>query len=132
MAKLPRVKSEEEVEIKETETEESQSSTVSTVVDVAQKNAEEANAEEVKETEDAPEDENSETAPPAPTNSVPPVTVVVPKETVKKEATVKVSLICNHSCTIGGVPYHFTKGKIAYVPEPVKEILRRAGLLAAL
>lgn len=42
---------------------------------------------------------------------------------------VKVCLNCNHSCSIGGIRYNFEKGKSVNVPEGVKEILKRAGLL---
>lgn len=48
------------------------------------------------------------------------------------ERNVKVALIKNHSCTIGGVTYHFEKGKQYNVPQSVKTILKQAGLLSAL
>lgn len=54
--------------------------------------------------------------------------VVVPT----KETRVKVATTCNHSCHIGGEAYHFVAGVTTYVPRPVKDILKRAGLLAAI
>lgn len=55
---------------------------------------------------------------------------VVSKPAVAKN--VKVCLKANHSCTIGGVRYHFEKGKQYNVPEGVKTILRQADLLMPL
>ena len=61
------------------------------------------------------------------------VTIVPPKNpTPTKATTVKVATVCDHSCYIGGKPYHFKKGVPTNVPEPVKQILKNAGLLAAL
>lgn len=75
--------------------------------------------------------ENPETAPPAKVEPV--ITVSAPaKKTPTKATTVKVATVCDHSCFIGGVPYHFKKGVPTSVPEPVKSILRNAGLLMAL
>ena len=45
---------------------------------------------------------------------------------------VKVCLRANHSCSIGGVTYHFEKGKQYNVPESVKSILLQADLLKPL
>lgn len=45
---------------------------------------------------------------------------------------VKVCLKEDHSCFIGGVHYHFTKGKQTNVPESVKTILMKADLLMPL
>lgn len=61
------------------------------------------------------------------------VTIAPPKNpTPTKATTVKVATVCDHSCHIGGKPYHFKKGVPTSVPEPVKQILKNAGLLAAL
>lgn len=61
------------------------------------------------------------------------VTIAPPKNTTPTKATtVKVATVCDHSCYIGGKPYHFKKGVPTNVPEPVKQILKNAGLLAAL
>lgn len=61
------------------------------------------------------------------------VTIAPPKNhTPTKATTVKVATVCDHSCYIGGKPYHFKKGVPTNVPEPVKQILKNAGLLAAL
>ena len=61
------------------------------------------------------------------------VTIAPPKNTTPTKATtVKVDTVCDHSCYIGGKPYHFKKGVPTNVPEPVKQILKNAGLLAAL
>ena len=61
------------------------------------------------------------------------VTIAPPKSTAPTKATtVKVATVCDHSCYIGGKPYHFKKGVPTNVPEPVKQILKNAGLLAAL
>lgn len=44
--------------------------------------------------------------------------------------TVKVKTNTDHACTIGGVRYFFTAGKQQNVPETVKDILLKAGLLS--
>lgn len=51
-----------------------------------------------------------------------------PKEIPVK--MVRVMTNTNHTCSIGGVRYTFTKGVCKNVPSQVKEILRKAGLLA--
>lgn len=81
------------------------------------------------EKDEADAGENPETAPPRKDDVV---VITPPPAAVPKPTTVKVATVCDHSCHIGGVPYHFKKGVITPVPEPVKEILRNAGLLAAL
>ena len=160
MAKLPKVKKsvqdeeavemhgsvapEEEVE----ETTEEQSSALESIMSSATQNA--ANAGEEDEVEDdtaeeqesnpdvsehSEEDdgdagENPETAPPEKTEPV--ITVSAPQKVPPKPTTVKVATVCDHSCYIGGVPYHFKKGVPTPVPQPVKDILRNAGLLMAL
>ena len=56
----------------------------------------------------------------APTTKTPPV------------QNVKIRICKDHVCTIGGETYSFTKGKVEIVPENVKAILSRAGLLLPL
>lgn len=51
-----------------------------------------------------------------------------PKEIPVK--MVKVMTNIDHTCSIGGVRYTFVKGICKNVPAQVKEILRKAGLLA--
>lgn len=80
-----------------------------------------------EETEEVDSGENPETAPPE--NGI---VMAPPKKSTPKATTVKVATVCDHSCYIGGVPYHFKQGVVTYVPAPVKDILRRAGLLQAL
>ena len=48
------------------------------------------------------------------------------------EKNVKIRTKTNHSCCIGGVRYHFEKGKQTNVPESVKAILLQADLLMPL
>lgn len=48
------------------------------------------------------------------------------------EKNVKIRTKVNHSCCIGGVRYHFEKGKQMNVPESVKAILLQADLLMPL
>ena len=48
------------------------------------------------------------------------------------EKNVKIRTRVNHSCCIGGVRYHFEKGKQTNVPESVKAILLQADLLMPL
>ena len=48
------------------------------------------------------------------------------------EKNVKIRTRVNHSCSIGGVRYHFEKGKTVNVPESVKAILLQADLLMPL
>lgn len=57
-------------------------------------------------------------------------TEAVPKRPL--ERNVKVCLKVNHSCKIGGVQYHFERGKQVNVPASVKSILLEAGLLLPL
>lgn len=69
--------------------------------------------------------ENPETAPPD---------VQFEDNSDKKapERKVKIVLKENHTCSIGGVRYHFEKGKQYNVPASVKSILMQAGLLMPL
>ena len=53
-----------------------------------------------------------------------------PKTPIEKN--VKIRTKVNHSCCIGGVRYHFEKGKQTNVPESVKTILLQADLLMPL
>lgn len=48
------------------------------------------------------------------------------------QKNVKIRPRVNHSCNIGGVAYHFEKGKQYNVPENVKSILLQADLLMPL
>lgn len=146
MAKLPKVKSKtEEVEeelgtINEPETSEDQTGAVTGIIDRATETVagseEDAGTEESEETnsgeepnEESPKQEGDETS--GDDNFG--VTITAPKPTVSTKATtVKVATVCDHSCHIGGKPYHFKKGVPTSVPEPVKQILKNAGLLAAL
>lgn len=146
MAKLPKVKSKtEEVEeelgtTNEPETSEDQTDAVTGIIDRATETVagseEDAGTEESEETnsgeepnEESPKQEGDETS--GDDNFG--VTITAPKPTVSTKATtVKVATVCDHSCHIGGKPYHFKKGVPTSVPEPVKQILKNAGLLAAL
>lgn len=76
--------------------------------------------------------ENPETAPPPPAPKEDEVVVARPKPSTPVATTVKVVTVCDHTCHIGGTLYCFKKGVPTSVPEPVKKILRDAGLLAAL
>lgn len=146
MAKLPKVKSKtEEVEeelgtTNEPETSEDQTDAVTGIIDRATETV--AGSEEGAETEESGESNSGE----EPNEESPKqegdetsgddnfgVTITAPKPTVSTKATtVKVATVCDHSCHIGGKPYHFKKGVPTSVPEPVKQILKNAGLLAAL
>lgn len=146
MAKLPKVKSKtEEVEeelgtTNEPETSEDQTDAVTGIIDRATETV--AGSEEGAKTEESGESNSGE----EPNEESPKqegdetsgddnfgVTITAPKPTVSTKATtVKVATVCDHSCHIGGKPYHFKKGVPTSVPEPVKQILKNAGLLAAL
>ena len=146
MAKLPKVKSKtEEVEeelgtTNEPETSEDQTDAVTGIIDRATETV--AGSEEGADTEESGESDSGE----EPNEESPKqegdetsgddnfgVTITAPKPTVSTKATtVKVATVCDHSCHIGGKPYHFKKGVPTSVPEPVKQILKNAGLLAAL
>ena len=54
------------------------------------------------------------------------------KKSTPIEKNVKVCLKTKHSCFIGGVAYHFEKGKQYNVPASVKSILMQADLLMPL
>ena len=68
-------------------------------------------------------------------NEVPETTSAVKfedKSSKPIEKNVKIRTKVNHSCCIGGVRYHFEKGKQTNVPESVKAILLQADLLMPL
>ena len=146
MAKLPKVRSKtEEVEeelgtTNEPETSEDQTDAVTGIIDRATETV--AGSEEGSETEESEEtgsgEEPNEESPKQEGDETSGddnfgVTITAPKPTVSTKATtVKVATVCDHSCHIGGKPYHFKKGVPTSVPEPVKQILKNAGLLAAL
>lgn len=50
----------------------------------------------------------------------------------KPENMVKVRMRTDHKCTIGGELYQLESGKVYNVPENVKRILNKAGLLSPL
>lgn len=54
------------------------------------------------------------------------------KKSTPIEKNVKICLKTKHSCVIGGVAYHFEKGKQYNVPASVKSILMQADLLMPL
>ena len=72
-------------------------------------------------------DSNHEVSETAPT-----VTFEDTKSTAPIEKNVKIRLRAKHSCSIGGVAYHFEKGKQYNVPASVKSILMQADLLMPL
>ena len=131
MPKLAKAKEADEASVEEGQ-EQAVSSVLSTAEESANSNtaAETSDETEITEGESTDEDagENPETAPPENGIVVEEPVYAVPA----KEKTVKVALVCDHSCFIGGVGYHFHKGETVSVPEPVKDILKNAGLLAAL
>lgn len=49
-----------------------------------------------------------------------------------EQKKVKVTTVRDHACTIGGQQYAFKKGKVVVVPENVKRVLKKAGILAPL
>lgn len=151
MAKLPRAKKnegfeeevtvvtethDEEVEVDEVTGGEDQGNAVNGIIDHAASvsstaEVDETDAEEAENETEKEEVEEKEV--PSADNDNFGVTISAPKPTVATKATtVKVATVCDHSCYIGGKPYHFKKGVPTTVPEPVKQILKNAGLLAAL
>ena len=79
---------------------------------------------EVPETETEPETQ--------PETPAPAVTFEDKSTKTPIEKNVKIRTKVNHSCCIGGVRYHFEKGKQTNVPESVKAILLQADLLMPL
>ena len=73
--------------------------------------------------EDSVKEEVSETAP---------TVTFEDKKSTPIEKNVKICLKTKHSCNIGGVAYHFEKGKQYNVPASVKSILMQADLLMPL
>lgn len=53
-------------------------------------------------------------------------------ESKKPENMVKIRMRTNHKCSIGGELYQLDGGKVYTVPENVKRILNKAGLLSPL
>lgn len=81
----------------------------------------------VVEATEATEHENEKVEETSPT-----VTFAENKTNTPAEKNVKIRTRVNHSCCIGGVRYHFEKGKVTNVPESVKAILLQADLLMPL
>ena len=93
---------------------------------------------------ETPEENEKETT--APEQETPEVDVTVPDveepevsvdtssidDSKKPENMVKVRMRTDHKCTIGGELYQLESGKIYTVPENVKRILNKAGLLSPL
>ena len=93
---------------------------------------------------ETPEENEKETT--APEQETPEVDVTVPDveepevsvdtssidDSKKPENMVKVRMRTDHKCTIGGELYHLESGKVYTVPENVKRILNKAGLLSPL
>lgn len=93
---------------------------------------------------ETPEENEKETT--APEQETPEVDVTVPDvkepevsvdtssidDSKKPENMVKVRMRTNHKCTIGGELYQLESGKVYTVPENVKRILNKAGLLSPL
>lgn len=81
----------------------------------------------VDEATEAPQHENEQVQETAPT-----VTFEDKSTKTPVEKNVKIRTRVDHSCCIGGVRYHFEKGKQTNVPESVKAILLQADLLMPL
>lgn len=54
------------------------------------------------------------------------------EDTVKVSGNVRIRMNADHRCYIGGEFYNLTKGQCYNVPQNVKDVLNRAGLLAPL
>ena len=65
-------------------------------------------------------------------NETVPTVIFEDKKSTPIEKNVKVCLKTKHSCFIGGVAYHFERGKQYNVPASVKSILMQADLLMPL
>lgn len=81
----------------------------------------------VAEAPEVPETENEKVEETTPT-----VTFEDKSPNTPAEKNVKIRTRVNHTCSIGGVRYHFEKGKVTNVPESVKAILLQADLLMPL
>ena len=93
---------------------------------------------------ETPEESEKETS--APEQETPEVDVTVPDveepevsvdtssidDSKKPDNMVKVRMRTDHKCTIGGELYQLESGKVYTVPENVKRILNKAGLLSPL
>lgn len=90
--------------------------------------------ESEKETTTAPEQETSEVDVTVPDVEEPEVSVDTSSvdDSKKPENMVKVRMRTDHKCTIGGELYQLESGKVYTVPENVKRILNKAGLLSPL
>lgn len=146
MAKLPKVKNnrpeeiedtvavEEETLTPDTESVEDQGDAVDSIINRTAETV--SNVETEDDTEDEKETEYNDSGDePSGGNTTGDdfgVTISAPKSIKTKTTTVRIATVCDHSCHIGGKPYHFKKGVPTNVPEPVKQILKNAGLLAAL
>lgn len=82
----------------------------------------------------APEQETSEVDVTVPDVEEPEVSVDTSSidDSKKPENMVKVRMRTDHKCTIGGELYQLESGKVYTVPENVKRILNKAGLLSPL
>ena len=132
MAKLAKIK---DADAEEENVEQGQEEAVSSVLATAEESASSDNATEESGETNNTEGESTDDAGENP-ETAPPENGIVVEEPVyaapAKEKTVKVATVCDHSCFIGGTCYHFRKGEVTSVPEPIKDILKNAGLLAAL
>lgn len=90
--------------------------------------------ESEKETTTAPEQETPEVDVTVPDVEEPEVSVDTSSvdDSKKPENMVKVRMRTDHKCTIGGELYQLESGKVYTVPENVKRILNKAGLLSPL
>lgn len=146
MAKLPKVKNNRPEEIEDTVTVDEETTTPDTesvedqgdaVDSIINRTAETvSNVETEDDTEDEKETESNDSGDELSGGDDKGddfgVTISAPKSIKTKTTTVRIATVCDHSCHIGGKPYHFKKGVPTNVPEPVKQILKNAGLLAAL
>lgn len=146
MAKLPKVKNNRPEEIEDTVTVDEETTTPDTesvedqgdaVDSIINRTAETvSNVETEDDTEDEKETESNDSGDELSGGDTKGddfgVTISAPKSIKTKTTTVRIATVCDHSCHIGGKPYHFKKGVPTNVPEPVKQILKNAGLLAAL
>lgn len=94
----------------------------------------ETSEESEKETTTAPEQETPEVDVTVPDVEEPEVSVDTSSvdDSKKPENMVKVRMRTDHKCTIGGELYQLESGKVYTVPENVKRILNKAGLLSPL
>lgn len=114
----------EEAEVVETPVEETEATNTPDEVDVIPTEEKTPVVEEDKTDENSQMEEENE----------PEVTITFDdkESTTPAQKNVKVCLKTKHSCAIGGVTYHFEKGKQYNVPVNVKSILMQADLLMPL